>query len=115
MKCETGHDSHVDEDDDESDEEIIQLRKEIEKKKMARRRRSEREDLVFSNCVSSPPISTAGTSMSSGSPRSSYSSSTFCIFHVFIVLELSAQLAFFEKCSSENVSRKRVNLYVNCC
>ena len=111
MKYETGHDSHADEDDDESDEEIIELRKEIEKKKRARRRRSEREDLVFaSNSVSSPPISSTGTSMSSGSPRSSYSSSTFCIFHVFIALELSAQLAFFKKCSSENVGRKRVTL-----
>ncbi|CAB4006290.1 Hypothetical predicted protein [Paramuricea clavata] len=73
MKCENAYDSDLDEDDDdESDEEILQLRAKI-KRKMARKRRSKKQEGVFPDAMSSSTKST-GTSLSSGSPRSSFSS-----------------------------------------
>lgn len=95
MKCETAHDSDLEEDDEESDEEIIQLREKIKKKKMARKRRSEKEDLMFSNTLSSPPMSSTGTSISSGSPRSSYLLSTFSMLHFYAVKITGAISSFY--------------------
>ncbi|XP_028402060.1 run domain Beclin-1-interacting and cysteine-rich domain-containing protein-like isoform X2 [Dendronephthya gigantea] len=66
MKYESGYSDLVDDDDGESDEEIKQLRAEIRKKKLARKQ-SKKEETVSSS-------SKTGTSISSGSPGSSFSS-----------------------------------------
>ena len=79
MKCETVDYSEQedDEDDDGSDEEIFKWRAKIKEKKMARKRDTRNERLLLNDGdtrSSSTPTKSTDTSVSSGSPRSSFSS-----------------------------------------
>lgn len=78
MKCETVRDSDQEDDDDDdgSDEEILQLRAQIKKKKMLRKQHSRGQRLLSTDAYtrsSSTPTKSTDSSLSSGSPHSSYS------------------------------------------